>query len=262
MGRQDQTESGRTGLRRARLLVAYDGAPFHGFAANDGVDTVVGRLSAAIATITRGPVQLTGAGRTDAGVHGWGQVVSVDLPERTDLGGLVHRLNSMLGPTIAVRHAGWAADDFDARFSALWRHYRYHVLNTPTPSPFLARTAWHVRQPLDVALMQLACDPLIGEHDFSTFCRRPKGQIDPVMVRRVLLARWSSPEPGLLRFEIRASAFCHQMVRSIVGTLVDVGQGKRRAGDVLGMLQAKDRSAGGPVAPAHGLVLWEVGYPD
>jgi tRNA pseudouridine38-40 synthase len=118
--------------------------------------------------------------------------------------------------------------------------------------------------------MRLGCDPLIGEHDFSSFCRRPKrspadlaaGRTPPVMVRRVLVARWVELDDGVVRFEIRATAFCHQMVRSIVGTLVDVGLGRRRAGELRGVLLAKDRSRTGPVAPPHGLCLWEVGYPD
>jgi tRNA pseudouridine38-40 synthase len=165
-----------------------------------------------------------------------------------------------------VRDAAWAADDFDARFSARWRHYRYHLWTDPVPNPFLAATAWHVPRALDLDAMRLACDPLIGEHDFSSFCRRPKvepGTPEPSMVRRVLLAHWSEPEPALLRFEIRATAFCHQMVRSITGLLVEVGTGKRKAGEVAGILRRRDRAAAGQVAPPHGLVLWEVGYePD
>jgi tRNA pseudouridine38-40 synthase len=115
--------------------------------------------------------------------------------------------------------------------------------------------------------MQAACDPLIGDHDFTSFCRRPKvdeNEPEPSMVRRVLSAKWSADEwnGALLRFEIRANAFCHQMVRSIVGLLVDVGRGRRRAGEVLAVLRAKDRAGVGNIAPPHGLCLWEVGYPD
>jgi tRNA pseudouridine38-40 synthase len=249
--------------RRVRLVIAYDGAPFHGFAPNEGVRTVVGELSAAIATVVRVPVKLTGAGRTDAGVHAWGQVVSGDLPAETDLEDLVRRLNKLGAPAIAVRRAEWADAGFDARFSARWRQYRYDVWNAPVPNPLLAGRAWFVPQPLALWAMQAACDPLIGEHDFSSFCRRPKVDPDepePSLVRRVLAARWIEVEAELLRFEIRATAFCHQMVRSIVGTVVDVGMGKATPGDMQGILQARDREAAGQVAPAHGLVLWEVGY--
>lgn len=252
-------------LRRARLLIAYDGTGFHGFAASEGVRTIMGVLTDAISRVARHPVELTGAGRTDAGVHAWGQVVSGDLPEHTDLSDLARRVTSMCGPEVVIRDARWAPDGFDARFSALWRHYRYTVVNSPYPSPFLAATAWHVAHPLDLPAMQLGCDPLIGEHDFSSFCRRPKvppGSPPATLVRRVLLARWVAPEPGILRFEIRANAFCHQMVRSIVGTLVEVGSGRRRAGEIRATMLARDRAAAGAVAPPHGLCLWEVGYPD
>jgi tRNA pseudouridine38-40 synthase len=257
--------------RRVRLVVAYDGAPFHGFAPNPGVPTVLGALTQAVAKVVREPVKLTGAGRTDAGVHAWGQVVSGHLPGGTDLDDLVRRLNKLCAPSLAVRHAEWTTEEFDARFSARWREYRYHVWNAPTPNPLLTGRAWFVPQPLAVWAMEAACDPLIGEHDFTSFCRRPKLEAEepaPSMVRRVLAARWTdvdewrdaSPAGTLLRFEIRATAFCHQMVRSIVGTLVDVGLGKASPGDVRGILVARDREAAGQIAPPHGLVLWEVGY--
>jgi tRNA pseudouridine38-40 synthase len=252
-------------MRRARLTVAYDGSGFHGFAPNPGVRTVLGALTDAITTVVRQPVELTGAGRTDAGVHAWGQVVSGDLPGDIDLDDLGRRLNKLCAPAIAVRDLAWVEDGFDARFSASWRHYRYDVWNGATPNPLLGGRAWWVPQPLARWALQAACDPLIGEHDFSSFCRRPKtadGEPEPSLVRRVLSARWSQlEEPDHLRFEIRATAFCHQMVRAIVGTLVDVGMGKASPGDIRGILVRRDREAAGQVAPPYGLVLWEVGYP-
>jgi tRNA pseudouridine38-40 synthase len=251
-------------LRRVRLLVAYDGTDLHGFAANVGVRTVLGDLRDAISTVARVPVDPVGAGRTDAGVHAWAQVVSFDLPARTDLGDLARRVNKLLGPTIAVRDAKWADADFDARFSATWRRYRYHVWNDPAPNPLAARTSWHVPQPLHLWAMKSAGDPLIGEHDFTSFCRRPKvapGTPEPTLVRRVLDADWHVvDDTSMLRFEIRATSFCHQMVRSIVGLMVDVGIGRRSPGDVTAVLRARDRSLTGSVAPPHGLVLWDVGY--
>jgi tRNA pseudouridine38-40 synthase len=248
-----------------RLTVAYDGTDFHGFAANPGVRTVQGELIEAVAKVVRRPVELTGAGRTDAGVHAWGQVVSGELPSDTDLADLARRVNKLCAPAIAVRHAAWAGDGFDARFSAAWRAYRYDVWNAPFPNPLLAGRAWHVAQPLVLWAMRAACDPLIGEHDFSSFCRRPRvgdDEAPPSLVRRVLAAGWTTAngDDAHLRFEIRANAFCHQMVRSIVGTLVDVGLGKASPGDIRGILVARDRDAAGQVAPPHGLVLWEVGY--
>jgi tRNA pseudouridine38-40 synthase len=254
-----------SGTRRVRLVVAYDGAAFRGFADNPGVRTVEGSLAHAIATVVRRPVDLAGAGRTDAGVHAWGQVVSGDLPAETDLGDLARRINKLCAPSIAVRHAEWVGDDFDARFSARWREYRYDVWNAASPNPLLSERAWFVPQPLSLWAMQAACDPLLGEHDFASFCRRPKsgdGEPEASLVRRVLAARWSADEwnGALLRFEIRANAFCHQMVRSIVGTLVDVGLHKTSPGEVRGILVARDRDAAGQVAPPQGLVLWQVGY--
>ena len=174
----------------------------------------------------------------------------------------------MCGPAVVVREARWAdSPDFSARFSAKWRHYRYEIWNAPKPNPFLASTSWHVYQPLSLPALRLACDPLIGEHDFSAFCRKPRpvpGQSEPSMKRYVMLARWTQVPTdygtGLLRFEIRANAFCHQMVRAIVGTMVDAGAGRLAAGEMRGILLGKDRQAAGQVAPPHGLCLWEVGY--
>ena len=257
-----------SGLRRARFTVAYDGTSFHGFAENDGVRTVMGEFRDAVERVVRRPVELVGAGRTDAGVHGWGQVVTCDLPDDTDLDGLVRRINRMCGPQVVARSAVWApGPDFSARYSAKWRQYRYDVWNAPQPNAFLATMSWHVPAPLSLPALRLSCDPLIGEHDFTSFCRRPKvveGQPEPSMKRNVMLARWSEVPTdygvGLLRFEIRANAFCHQMVRAIVGTMVDAGAGRLHAGDIRGILLAKDRQTAGQVAPPHGLCLWEVGY--
>ncbi len=256
-------------LRRVRCVVAYAGSGFAGFAVNRDVTTVAGVLEEVLGIVSRHPVHIIGAGRTDAGVHAWGQVISCDLPADTDLIGLVRRVNSMCGPSLVVRSAEWADPEFHARFGALWRHYRYTVLNTATPDPFLRHTAWHVWRPLSLPAMQLACDPLIGENDFTSFCRKPAliaGEREASMRRRVMLARWSdvstADEPGLLRFEIRANAFCHQMVRSIVGLMIDVGHGKRHAGEIRGLMRARDRALMPSLAPAHGLILWEVGYPS
>jgi len=249
---------------RVRLTVAYDGTGFHGFAANLGVRTVAGVLTEALRRVLGHPVELSCAGRTDRGVHARGQVVTFDAREEgLDLITLARSVNHMCGPAVAVRHAAVVAADFDARFSAVARRYRYVVLNRPDPDPFLARTAWHVERPLDGDAMALACDPFIGEHDFAAFCRRPKrpaGQSDASLVRRVVEASWRDDGDGVLRFEIEAGAFCHQMVRSVVGTLVDVGAGRRKAGEIAGIIRAGVRAAAGDLAPPHGLTLWTVRY--
>jgi tRNA pseudouridine38-40 synthase len=244
------------------MVVAYDGRPFAGFARQVGSRTVQGELEAVLTRVLRHPVELACAGRTDRGVHAWGQVVSFDAAAATfDAAAVQRAVNRLLGPRIVARSVEVAPAGFHARHDALARHYRYMVLNTPVPNPFLAGVSWHVPEPLDLAPMRLGCDPLIGEHDFSAFCRRPKGPAQPSMVRRVIDARWADCGHGLLRFEIAATSFCHQMVRSIVGLLVDVGRGRRRAGELAGILRAGDRRAAGPVAPPHGLCLWRVDYP-
>jgi tRNA pseudouridine38-40 synthase len=254
--------------RTVRLTVAYDGTDFRGFAESDGVRTVAGELRRAVETVVRGPVELVAAGRTDAGVHGWGQVVSGEVPASTDLRRLERSINGLCAPDIAVRDAAWTDPSFSARFSATGRTYRYHVWNDPAPNPLLARTTWHVPLPLDLAAMNSAATPLSGEHDFSSFCRRPKpadGSDEPSLVRHLRTAHWMPVDHDqwgspVLRFEITASSFCHQMVRSIVGTLVDVGLGRRRADSMPATLAARDRNAAGQVAPPVGLVLWSVDY--
>jgi tRNA pseudouridine38-40 synthase len=251
-------------LRRARFVVTYLGTSFRGFAANVGQRTVMGELTDAVSRIARRPVELTGAGRTDAGVHAWGQVVSGDVPAELDLGDVARRVNRLCAPEIAIRSAEWAAPDFDARFSATWRRYRYHIWNDPAPNPLVATIVWHVHQPLDVRLMGEAVAPLIGEHDFSSFCRRPKvpeGAEPASMVRIVHdIALTRIDRSPMLRLEITGSAFCQQMVRSITGTLVDVGTHRLSPADVHAIVHAKDRSVAGQIAPPQGLMLWAVGY--
>ena len=241
------------------MTVAYDGSGFHGFAANAGVTTVGGALEEAVAKVLGHPVRLTCAGRTDTGVHAWGQVVHFDTDADLELVAVQRSLNRMLAPAIVVREAAVAPEGFDARRSASGRRYRYTVLNRSLPDPFLAATTWHVADPLDVTSMELACDPLLGEHDWASFCRRPPDG-DATLMRVVRDAHWVDLGDGLLRFDVEASAFCHQMVRSMVGTLVAVGRGAKRAGDMAWIIRARDRSLAGPPAPPHGLCLWEVLY--
>ena len=277
---------------RVALIVAYVGTGFHGFAAQPAQRTVAGVLGAAVERHLRHTVELTCAGRTDAGVHAWGQVVSFDARADLDPVALQRAVNRALRPAVVVRSAVVVDAGFDARRSATARRYRYTVLNRAVPDPFLAATSWHVASPLDLAAMRLACDPLYGDHDFSSFCRRPpagaggfedssfsgrktgssqglRPQNEPSggiggaggsLVRRVRYAEWSNRGEGLLCFEIEASSFCQQMVRAVVGTMVEIGTGKRRAGEMSGILRARDRSAAGQLAPPGGLCLWEVSY--
>lgn len=248
---------------RVRLQVAYDGRGFHGFAPQAaGVRTVAGVLAGALQRVLRlpDPVELTCAGRTDTGVHAWDQWVHLDVPadRADDLVGARRRLIKLLAPEIVVRSISPAPPGWDARHSAIGRTYRYTILTSEAPDPFRAGFVWWLPGGLDRRVMELACDALLGEHDFTSFCRRREGAS---LVRRVTAAGWCEPEPGVLRFEISANAFCHQMVRSIVGTLVDVGAGKRLAGDMLAIVRAADRAVAGALAPPDGLVLWRVDYP-
>ena len=250
---------GDEGPARVKLVVAYDGTAFHGWADQPGVRTVEGVLAEALERFLRHPVErLSCAGRTDAGVHAWGQVVSFDADPGLDPSRLQSAVNGALAPEVVVRHADLVEPGFDARRSACWRLYRYAVVNRPVPDPFLARYAWWVPAPIDLHVLHLGADPFVGEHDFASFCRQgPEGS---TTTRRVLESRWLDLGNGVLRYDIRATAFCWQMVRSIVGTLVEVGTGKKRPGELLGILRAKDRANAGPPAPPEGLCLWEVGY--
>ena len=247
---------------RVRATVAYDGGPFHGFAVNQGVRTVGGDLTDALSRCLRQPVVLTCAGRTDTGVHAWGQVVSFDAPDDADLLAVRTAVNRMLAPAIVMRTVEAAPADFDARFSATGRTYRYTVLNRDVPDPFLAATAWHCPRPLDINAMNTAATAIVGEHDFVSFCRRQHTAdgAEKSRVRRVRRAEWTAADDDLLRFEIEACSFCHQMVRSITGALVDIGAARHPPEAMAAILAAKDRSGVGNLAPPHGLCLWQVAY--
>ncbi len=255
---------------RIRLDVAYDGSGFRGFAAQPGQRTVAGVLLDAVATVARHRVELTCAGRTDAGVHARGQVVHLDVAPGTDLRRLVKSVNALLGPAVVVRRATVAPDGFDARHSARARRYRYLVHEGDVPDPLLAPLAWTVPGPLDLRALRAGADALLGEHDFRAFCRRAPGTSphDPIP-RLVLACGWTEipasvsdlgPGERLLRFDIAANAFCHQMVRSIVGLLVEVGRRRRRAADVHWLLVSGDRSQAPDPAPSQGLCLVGVDY--
>jgi tRNA pseudouridine38-40 synthase len=253
---------------RLRLLIGYLGTDFHGLAPQPGLRTVVGQLGEALAKIVGLPEapHFGMSGRTDAGVHGWGQVLHVDVPiprKGLNVERMAKSLNSMLGSEIAVRELDVVPPEFHARYSARSRSYRYTIVNRPLPDPFLTRTAWHVAERLDVRSLRLACDPFLGEHDFTSFCRAPivdDGEAPRSLIRLITFADWVELGDGILRLDITGQSFCQQMVRSIVAMMVEIGRGRRTAGDVIPMLLSKDRTYAPRVAPAHGLCLWEVGY--
>lgn len=174
-------------------------------------------------------------------------------------------MNSFLAPEVVVHDVVIVDTDFHARHSPLWRQYRYLVLNAPRPDPFLARLSWWVHEDLDRRAMDAATELIVGTHDFSTFCRRPRSKPDASLVRTLLAARWSDDAgldggPPLLRLEMTATGFCHQMVRALVGFIVDIGRGRFAVDDVEATIAARDRSMVGNLAPPHGLYLWRVGF--
>ena len=243
-----------------RLDLAYDGSPFRGFARQPDVRTVQRDLEDALSKLLGRDVQTFAAGRTDAGVHALGQVVSVpDAPDDTDLVKVRDALNAMLRPSIAVSTCRQAAEGWHARFDARSRTYVYAVLSAETPNPFLAPTTLYHPEPLDVDAMVEATGHLVGEHDFASFGRVPEADMSTT---RTLYELRIERSGDLVRIRTRANAFIQQMVRSLVGTLLQVGEGRRPPDEMVAVLVARDRSAAGPVAPPHGLCLVAVEYDD
>lgn len=241
-----------------RLVIAYDGAPFHGFARQPGQATVQGCIEDALGKVLGTDIRTSGAGRTDAGVHALGQVLSFVTTNDVDATELARRLNSMCGPEIAILQVEQVADGFDARFSAVSRTYEYAILTRDVHDPFSRHTAWHHPGRLDVASMSKAAAQLGGEHDFSSFGRVEEGKSP---VRRIESIEVEE-EGDLLIIRVTANSFIQQMVRSIVGTLVKVGEGVIDPDSMGEILEARNRSAAGAVVPPHGLFLVSVDYPE
>jgi tRNA pseudouridine38-40 synthase len=236
--------------------LAYDGTEFHGYARQPNVPTVQAALEDAMEPWI-GTVDTFVAGRTDKGVHATGQVVSFDTNASVDTVRLLRSLNRRLGPAIAVLFFSPVADGFHARHSATGRRYRYQVLNREAPDPFVARTSWHLTFPLDLEDMNGAVQPLVGVHDFASFCKKAKGR---GTVRELRALEWKAEAGDLVVLDVHASSFCHQMVRSIVAVSVDVGRGVIPAGRVAEILATRDRRQGRGAAPARGLTLVAVDY--
>jgi tRNA pseudouridine38-40 synthase len=241
-----------------RLVLAYDGTEFHGWARQARVRTVEGVLTEALARMLPQQPRLSVAGRTDAGVHAAAQVASFAAPDGIDPERVQRALNGMLAPEVVVLEASAVPASFHARFSATGREYRYRIDISPWPSPFEARFVWHRPGELSLPRMRMAARRLEGEHDFASFCRRPPepGATTVRHLRRLAVSRHGD------RFEVRALAtsFLHQMVRSLVGTLCEVGEGRLEPDAMTDILAARDRSAAGQVAPPHGLTLVRVLY--
>jgi tRNA pseudouridine38-40 synthase len=255
-----------------RLDIAYDGTEFAGWARQDGQRTVAGELERALGVLLRlpEPPALTVAGRTDAGVHARGQVAHVDVPaanwaavpgRSTDppAVALVRRLAGLLPRDVRVHAAVEAPEGFDARFAALSRRYAYRLTDAPGGADPLLRTSvlWNPR-PLDVAAMDAAAAPMVGEHDFAAFCKpRPNAST----VRCLTTFGWRREPNGLIVADVVADAFCHHMVRALVGASLAVGEGRREPSWPARVLAGRVKDSAVSVVPAHGLTLEEVRYP-
>lgn len=245
-------------MPRYRLTLEYDGGPYHGYQAQAGLPSVQEAVERAILAFSGERVRLQAAGRTDTGVHATGQVVHADLEKAWPARTVMNALNAhLIDEAIVVLDAALAPEGWHARFSARERRYLYRILNRPAPPALERGRVWHVKKPLDVEAMHTAAQMLVGHHDFTTFrdlacqARSPLKTLDEASVRRV-------GDEVHLTFASRS--FLHRQVRSMTGTLAEVGVGRWTGADVKAALEARDRRACGPVAPAHGLVLTHVAY--
>jgi tRNA pseudouridine38-40 synthase len=245
-------------MPRYRLLVEYDGRPFHGFQAQADLPSVQGSLERAIQAFSGETLRIHAAGRTDTGVHATGQVVHVDLAKAWPAETVRNALNFHLMPDpVSVLSAEAAPDDWHSRFSATGRRYLYRILNRMAPPALDQGRVWHVKKPLDAQAMDAAAQVLVGHHDFTTFrdlacqAKSPLKTLDVAEVRR---------EGEEVRLVFASRSFLHRQVRSMTGTLAEVGIGRWTVGDVRSALEARDRRACGPVAPAEGLYLTDVTY--
>ena len=245
-------------MPRYRLTIEYDGAPFRGWQVQDNDLTVQGVLEAAAKALSGEDVRVHGAGRTDAGVHALGQVAHLDLAKAFRPDQVRDGMNALLRPhPVAVLGAELVADDFEARFSATKRHYLYRIVNRRADLALDARRAWRVPKPLDTEAMHAAAQQLVGKHDFTTFratecqAKSPEKTLDVLSVRR---------EGDEVNITASARSFLHHQVRSMVGSLVWVGEGRWSAPDLKRALEARNRTACGPVAPPDGLYLVKVEY--
>jgi len=253
-------------VRTVKLVLAYDGTGYVGWQRQATGVSIQALVERAIEPVEGRAVNVFGAGRTDAGVHAVGQVASVKLSTSIDVAALGRALNATLPPDVRVYQAADAEPDFHARFSAKSKVYRYQIRNAPAASPFEHRYVWHVPRPLDIDAMARAAAPLGGRHDFASF--QATGSDATSTERTVLNVRveaaapvtGAAADPPLIVIEMEADGFLRHMVRSVVGTLTEVGLGRRPEADLASVLEARDRRRAGPTAPAHGLFLVRVVY--
>jgi tRNA pseudouridine38-40 synthase len=244
-------------MRTIKLTVAYDGTEFVGWQRQGKGVSIQGLIEEALGAIEGTPVTLHGAGRTDSGVHALGQVATARLTSPIGDTRLARALNAHLPESVRIMEVRTVADDFHARFSAVSKAYEYRIWNARTLPPFIRLYAWHIMEPLDVGAMREATQALVGEHDFAAF-RSARG-VNHTTVREITAAGWTV-DGAALTFGIAGRGFLRYMVRSLVGTLAEIGRGARPAADLAALLASPDRSAAGRTAPAHGLFLMKVDY--
>ncbi len=246
-------------MRNIKVILEYDGTDFYGFQYQPGVPTIQGELEKVLSKILKERVTVYGSGRTDAGVHALGQVINFRSQAKIPIDRVCIAMNSLLPPSIAAISACEVKEDFHARYSARSRLYRYVILNRSVRSAIQGRFCWHVPEPLDVCAMSQAAECLVGVHDFTAFATADRDERDSSSVRNVMQASVEHQGEHVV-FNIRANAFLRSMVRSIVGTLVEIGLGKRRASEMCEILESCDRRLAGKTAPPQGLFLVEVEY--
>jgi tRNA pseudouridine38-40 synthase len=244
--------------QRYRATVEYDGTDFLGYQVQARGRTVQGEIEKSLKQVTQAEIRIDGAGRTDAGVHATGQVIAFNTIWRHTLEDLQRALNALLPEDIIIRELSITKPSFHPRFEAISRTYYYQIINQPWPAVLLRRYAYHLNRPLDVAAMNQASRLLLGQHDFASFGKPPQGHNT---VRTLSEAEWIAKE-GQVTFRITANAFLYRMVRTIVGTLAQVGLGHLQIDDVKRILEAKDLTRSAPPVPAHGLCLVSVTYPE
>jgi len=245
-------------MRNIRLLIEYDGTNYQGWQVQPKGPTIQGILEEKLGLLTGERVHLIGSGRTDSGVHALVQVANFRTQSKMDAGSIQKALNSLLPLDIVIRKVEEIDEGFNSRKNSRSKVYEYRILNRELRSTFHRGYVWHIPQKLNLIEMEKATQGLIGEHDFSSF--RSVGSPTRTTIRRVIRAEWKKGSDGLILFEIEANGFLKQMVRAIVGTLIEVGRGKISAKELQKILESQDRKKAGPTAPAQGLFLKEVKY--